>query len=205
MDVALPIRAILMPMKRRIGIGLLYFLAVIVILGRIGSALDSQHPWREVIKLYPVTTGEAIGADLESLAEDALVIAAALHSWRLVRSFLLERKADGKGWRLNGWQRIGIIVSILWALGGGFWGNEIGLHQGDFAVTVERDCSEAPNANFAACEAQFDKDWSEAIKYHWYYAAFLGLVPIPLGWLSIYGVVGLVKWVRKGFTSPRQD
>ena len=28
--------------------------------------------------------------------------------------------------RLNGWQRIGVILSVLWIICGGFWGNDLG-------------------------------------------------------------------------------
>jgi hypothetical protein len=68
-------------MKRRIGIGLLYVLAVVVILGRIAGTIGSKNPWGEVIKLYPITTAEAWGYDIESLAEDVIVIAAVWHLW----------------------------------------------------------------------------------------------------------------------------
>lgn len=104
--------------------------------------------------------------------------------------------------RLNGWQRIGAVLSVLWALVGFFWGNEIGLHEGDWAEQAERICSEARNADLNACMVQFDKDWTQAIKYHWDYAFILSLVPIPLAWFLAYGIVRLTRWIRAGFV-PR--
>jgi hypothetical protein len=32
--------------------------------------------------------------------------------------------------RLNGWQRIGIVLSVIWAIGGGLWGNAIAIRHG---------------------------------------------------------------------------
>jgi hypothetical protein len=107
--------------------------------------------------------------------------------------------------KLNGWQRIGVVLSVLWALYGFYLGNEIGLHQGDGAEAVLHLCTDAPHSDFNACYAQFDKEWSEAIKYHWDYAAFLSLVPIPLAWLAIYGLLALVRWIRAGFASPSSE
>lgn len=105
--------------------------------------------------------------------------------------------------RLNGWQRVGIVASIFWALGGAFWGNEIGLHEGDTAEAIEHICAAEPHADLDACMRQFDKDWTAAIQYHWYYAAFVGLVPIPLAWLFVYGIARLVRWISAGFRVSR--
>ena len=104
--------------------------------------------------------------------------------------------------RLNGWQRIGIVVSVLWAIGGGLWGNNIGIHEGDYATHALGRCLDEPGSDWKACEDVFNKDWPEAIKYHWYYAAFVGLVPIPIVWLMAYGILMLIRWIRKGFNPP---
>jgi hypothetical protein len=101
--------------------------------------------------------------------------------------------------RLNGWQRIGIVASVLWAISGAFWGNNLGIHEGDWTVEAYKLCLEAPNSNRASCEKTFEKDWPVAISNHWVYSAFFGLVPIPLGWLVVYGVIALVRWIRTGF------
>jgi hypothetical protein len=42
--------------------------------------------------------------------------------------------------RLGGWQRIGIVAAIIWVFVGGFWGNSIGLHEGDWARNVLSTC-----------------------------------------------------------------
>jgi hypothetical protein len=45
----------------------------------------------------------------------------------------------------------------------------------------------------------------KAISKGWYAPAFFGLVPIPLGWLAVYGFVALVRWIMKGgFKGPKQ-
>jgi hypothetical protein len=114
--------------------------------------------------------------------------------------------------RLNGWQRIGIAASCLWAVGGAFLGNNIGLHEGDWVVDAYRHClatrsvqpdgSVPADTDWAPCRQAFDRDWPGAISIHWLYAAIVGLVSIPLGWLIVYGVIVLVRWIRAGFKSP---
>jgi|SRR5258708_9983545 hypothetical protein len=99
---------------------------------------------------------------------------------------------------LNGWQRIGIVVSIVWLIGGGLWGNSVGLSQGDHVSQALAQCL-AAFTDWAPCSARFEKDWPEAVKYHWHYAAAFALIPIPLGWLVCWGLLNLVRWIRAGF------
>ncbi len=101
--------------------------------------------------------------------------------------------------RLNGWQRIGVVASIVWLLYGAYVGNEHGLHQGDWARDVYQACVDEPRANHEDCSQQFDRNWRSATQYHWEYAALYGLVPIPFGWLSVYSLLFLSRWIRSGF------
>jgi hypothetical protein len=101
--------------------------------------------------------------------------------------------------RLNGWQRIGIVLSVIWAIGGGIWGNNLGIHEGDWVIRRLEYCL-ARETDPAPCHAEFDKYYPRAIATHWASAAIVGLVPIPLVWLMIYGLIGLWRWIRRGFT-----
>jgi hypothetical protein len=97
---------------------------------------------------------------------------------------------------LSGWQRVGIVLSVVWLLVGGYWGNSMGLHKGDFAVTQFTVCMEnsgSPNNASGVCLDQFDKDYAGAIKDHWREALIVGIVPIPVAWLLVYGLIGLVR------------
>jgi hypothetical protein len=94
------------------------------------------------------------------------------------------------------WRRIGIGLSIVWFLAAGYWGNSMGLHKGDFAVTQFDRCMENsanPGNASGVCLTQFQKGYSEAIKDHWRDALIAGIVPIPLAWLLVYGLIGLVR------------
>jgi hypothetical protein len=98
--------------------------------------------------------------------------------------------------RISGWKRVGVAVSVVWLLAGGYWGNSMGLHRGDFAVAQFAVClenSENPGNASGVCLDQFDKNYAEAIKDHWRQALIVGIAPIPVAWLLIYGLVGLMR------------
>ena len=40
---------------------------------------------------------------------------------------------------------------------------------------------------------------ADADTYKWKVAALTGLAPIPIAWLLVYGLIGLVRWIRQGF------
>ena len=93
-------------------------------------------------------------------------------------------------------RRIGVGLSLVWLLAGGYWANSTGLHKGDFAVSQFALCVENsgnPGSAAGRCLTQFDKDYPEAIRYHWRNALMVGVVPIPVAWLLVYGLSGLVR------------
>jgi hypothetical protein len=110
------------------------------------------------------------------------------------------RQGEKMRLRFKGWQRIGIVASVLWFFGGGLWGNKIGLHEGDYVTRAYTLCiDEASGEQWKSCESTFRHDWPLAIQYHWWYAAIIGIVPIPIAWLVTYGLIGLFHWIRRGF------
>src|SRR5579859_1597379 len=107
--------------------------------------------------------------------------------------------------KLNGWQRIGLVLSVTWMLYGAYWGNEYGLHQGDWTQIVYQSCMDdaqriaalkdysqsalkEQQQEQAACDQQRDRNWQASIQYHFQYAAICAFVPIPLGWGAAYGL-----------------
>jgi hypothetical protein len=106
--------------------------------------------------------------------------------------------------RLNGWQRIGIVASVAWAIGAYVYTNS----QQDwasqhanlcFAIERERDVRDDAEARVAECYRKFNRNLPIALAQQRSDAIALALVPVPLGWLLAYGVLWLVRWVRRGF------
>jgi hypothetical protein len=126
-------------------------------------------------------------------------------------------KAIEKG-RLNGWQRIGVVASVLWAIGGAFWGFNIGYHEGgdvdrDFEVCragtqyryqhqgTPRYTTDDLIKDLGKCQSEYARANKEATSTGSLYAVLLALLPIPLGWLAVYKFIALLRWIREGFTA----
>jgi hypothetical protein len=107
---------------------------------------------------------------------------------------------------LNGWQRIGIVASICWIVIGGLWirGNVFDDLAAP-ATAVYRNCISKPEYIIEDCDRKYDAAWRPIADHWdriWYYTAAYTLIPIPIVWLIVYGLVGLVRWIKAGF-APR--
>jgi hypothetical protein len=118
--------------------------------------------------------------------------------------------------RLNGWQRIGIVGSVIWVLIGGFLGNKAALdyagettkHQLDACVSGNRtqlhlnsDANAPYGQIWTPCWNQFNANYMKNAEGHWWGALIVGLVPIPFAWLIGWCFVALLRWIRAGFSS----
>jgi hypothetical protein len=125
---------------------------------------------------------------------------------------------DKKG--LSGWQRIGIVASVVWAIGGGFWGYYIGYHEGgDFGRDYKQCRAGAQNwyqnqnlykgtpryttgdliKDLGKCQSEYASANRAANSTGSLYAALLAFLPIPLGWFAAYKSIALLRWIREGF------
>ena len=112
--------------------------------------------------------------------------------------------------RLNGWQRIGLVASIVWVLAGGFWGNEIALDEAWERTSAQRDLCVAENKRrygeygpyeqvWTPCSDQFGANYVRNTEGHWMFAALFALVPLSIAWLIAYVLIALGRWIRAGF------
>ena len=101
-------------------------------------------------------------------------------------------------------KRIGIILSVLWVVVGGFWTRGIVFHDlGKFATNQLDWCLKFDHSR-KDCNAEFDANWKRDVtdvEVNVENAIFT-FVPLLLAWLLFYIVVGLTRWVAAGF---RQD
>ena len=102
---------------------------------------------------------------------------------------------------MRGWKRIEIVLSVVWVFVGGFWGNNIGIHEGDFAKAMYDICLRKDNSDWTECGVDFKNDYKRDIQNHWLYAAILAFVPIPIAWLIVWGCVAVGRWIHRGFTT----
>jgi hypothetical protein len=103
--------------------------------------------------------------------------------------------------RLNGWQRIGIVASVVWAIGGPIYVQNAADNEALATfLRVHRACLDANN-DFDRCRERAKDAYDSVPRYPLLSAngAFVALVPVALGWLLAYVLVYLVRWIRAGF------
>jgi hypothetical protein len=138
-----------------------------------------------------------------------------------------------RGFRLNGWQRIGIVLSVVWAVGASIYVRDAAEDRaeefarsdyqicfdnarrvlGDESAECARNegredepgrmpCPSAQSHYDAAlngCYAKLEQTRAMWLVGSWGDAAISALLPIPVAWLLVWGLVGLVRWIRRGF------
>jgi hypothetical protein len=115
--------------------------------------------------------------------------------------------------RLSGWQRIGIVASILWFFVGGFIGNKAALDEAGAKTSAQLDQCVAANKMrlgedgpydqvWTPCWRQFDANFLRHADGHWWAALAVALIPIPIGWLLGWGLLFTGRWIRGGFKNP---
>jgi hypothetical protein len=94
--------------------------------------------------------------------------------------------------RLNIWQRLGVVASVLWAIGG--YLSEMMRAEALASHVAFDPCTAGPtwlpNCGNATYTAMMHDAWQNGLA--------VGLIPIPLGWLAAYIVVWTTRWVWAG-------
>jgi hypothetical protein len=128
------------------------------------------------------------------------------------------------GVKLGGWQRIGVILSVLWFVGFGvfMFEHEMSRH-GDFHMwqlgncykiaEMRREPLQPNDPAYASRDAQIERDlkdcrdrasafFTKQVGDFWsnlWILPLVDLASIALAWLFVWIVVSLVRWVSRGF------
>ena len=111
--------------------------------------------------------------------------------------------------KLNGWKRIGIIISVAWILGGGAYTYQSGLDSRSKWIVAQHVACDNDSAvyhedaarerAFNECNQIADEGLAIALKEARISAVIVAFAPVPLGWGFAYLFLSLIRWVRKGF------
>jgi hypothetical protein len=94
------------------------------------------------------------------------------------------------------WQRLGLVASVLWAIGGGLY-----QRSHDLDVSAKIAFGPCDMDKFTVAKAYLDcgkADYANMIKDEWQNAAAVAVVPILLAWLLAYIAIWTVRWVMAG-------
>jgi hypothetical protein len=109
-----------------------------------------------------------------------------------------------RGERLNGWQRLGVLASVIWLPVGFFAGNWWWIQStGGFWVDQYQHClqtSIGTQTDLEQCSKGFEANYSAAITGHWWGGFGLAVVVLAVAWGLAWLIVRLFRWVRAGFT-----
>ncbi len=105
--------------------------------------------------------------------------------------------------KLNGWKRIGIVCSVLWILGAGFYTLKTTSDRDiRSAVHITQSCIDAHNGQEVGDNECLKRGEDYAVRLtpgeRWE-AAIVAFVPVPLAWGFIYLTLFLVRWIKRGW------
>lgn len=114
---------------------------------------------------------------------------------------------EARGVRLHGWQRIGIVAAILWALGAGGWAWNGAVEragrqaEAGFTICKSIEDDKATGRDYAPCYERIHEAWDLSWEADppWVSAAGAAFLPPLLFWAGVHIVVALYRWVRRGF------
>ena len=108
--------------------------------------------------------------------------------------------------KLNMWQRLGIVLSLLWIIGGGLWQRTSDVSQASSMMQSQyQPCSETASQLIYGTDAANEKCMSEALKTFniyledsWAKVVFFAIAPVLLAWLLAYAFLWTARWVLAG-------
>jgi len=106
--------------------------------------------------------------------------------------------------RLNRWVHIGILLSVIWAVGAAIYTHKSDVERANYWVKLSYDtCSSGKQANhdadLSSCDAEREttfKRWMEGSNAG---AAFVAFAPIPFAWFAVFVLVYVVRAQIIGF------
>ena len=98
---------------------------------------------------------------------------------------------------LNGWQRIGIVLSVAWLIGSFVYvrHNQI-QHRKDLVNFLFQKCTESNEV--ADCLKNIDFVVSPA-NINWEIFFLYCFLPVLSAWVFAYTLISILKWIKGGF------
>lgn len=110
---------------------------------------------------------------------------------------------------LNGWQRIGVILSVLWFFYGGLSTNAyytteayrktFASYEMCNAATHYEQNQDKVFEKLEQCSKDRDKNYNMWLDGMWFAALIAAVLPIPIAWYLITRLIKLFKWTSAGF------
>lgn len=102
---------------------------------------------------------------------------------------------------LNGWQRIGVVLSILWFFTAGLSQRAYDVNKAfEFANLSSKICYESnKEGNSDICHQRFSEDYKLMLDGSWGNSIAIAIIPIPIFWGIVILIIKVYRWIKKGF------
>jgi hypothetical protein len=103
--------------------------------------------------------------------------------------------------RLSAWQRLGIVLSVIWILGAfAFFVHRESDERHKLVELATGLCTTRSNARMDECLSVYEKTRAEVqqIPFYWPNPLILGFGPLPFFWLGGWVCLVLTRWVARG-------
>ena len=103
--------------------------------------------------------------------------------------------------RVNGWQRIGVVLSVLWAIGAAIYVRSAQVKNADSLFQMEFSaCLNERIATIKACSDKVSLQNAMDATAYWPDVAFFAFAPVIAGWLMAFITLKIFRWVKVGFS-----
>lgn len=104
---------------------------------------------------------------------------------------------------VNGWQRVGIVISILWAIGATIYVRSVQVQNGKSLFQMEfSGCLRSSTGE--ACSNKVSLQHAMDITANWPDVAFYAFAPVIAGWIVAYIVLTTFRWIKVGFSKNHE-
>lgn len=105
--------------------------------------------------------------------------------------------------KLNRWQRIGVVLSVVWALGAAYYERNSQIEIGQKWMELTSQNCHGSNALAKDipkkdCSKEWDKNFQKHMIPRWENIAVVSLTPIPIGWGIVFLFIRIYRWVKAG-------
>ena len=105
--------------------------------------------------------------------------------------------------RVHGWQRVGVVLSILWAIGAAIFVRSVQVKNGHSLFQMDfGDCLRS--STIEACSNKFSLQHAMDITAYWPDVAFFAFAPVIAGWIVAYIALKTFRWIKVGFSKNHE-
>lgn len=101
--------------------------------------------------------------------------------------------------RLNAWKRLGVVASVLWAVGGAIYQRHHNIYIAQDAMDSSYStCIAANHSDYTGCMDRAQQLHEIILAGSRYTVAMFALLPVVEAWIAIYLIVWATRWILAG-------